>query len=345
MDEGRIGQGSAGGCGLAAALTELARATRFAALGAEPVLLADRVAGRGADRDGAVVVRVGDTVAKAHAPDTDAALLRTRIRVAADPALAGILLPPLPPGAVIAMGNGRSPTVAATLWPSGAPVDPDDPAVAPWEEAGALLARLHAVPAPALARRLGGPLPAMRGPAKAVRAVTRMRATVTAEVGHARTHAAARRAVERVWAGLPAWCRAETAPPHVTGGALCHGDFHLGQLVRHPAPDGAWHLIDVDDLGCGEPAWDLARPAAWYAAGLLPAADWGRLLGSYQATAGTTGQDPWPELDAPARALTAQLAALALVRSTTARRPLDEDEVCLIDACVRIACLASGVTP
>jgi hypothetical protein len=37
---------------------------------------------------------------------------------------------------------------------------------------------------------------------------------------------------------------------------------------------GALVLIDVDDLGVGDPAADLARPAGFWAAGLLPDGDW-----------------------------------------------------------------------
>ena len=40
---------------------------------------------------------------------------------------------------------------------------------------------------------------------------------------------------------------------------LVHGDWHLGQLGRRSATT-PWMLIDVDDLGVGDPAWDLARP-------------------------------------------------------------------------------------
>src|SRR6185503_10428733 len=93
---------------------------------------------------------------------------------------------------------------------------------------------------------------------------------------------------------------------------LVHGDFHLGQLVRHA---GRWRLIDVDDLGTGDPAWDLARPAAWFAAGVLDPAGWAALLAGYRAAGGPAvppDGDPWPVLDPFARALTVQTAALAV---------------------------------
>ncbi|MDT3399941.1 phosphotransferase, partial [Streptomyces sp. B1866] len=149
--------------------------------------------------------------------------------------------------------------------------------------------------------------------------------------------------VLRAWAGLPAWVRAAAPAPSGAPRALCHGDFHLGQLVRlGREPDGTprWLLIDVDDLGAGDPAWDLARPAAWYAAGLLPGGDWDRFLGAYRAAGGTAagppGTDPWPFLDVPARALTVQTAALALVKAAAAARPLDEAEEAVLAACTRI---------
>ncbi|MGW7197979.1 phosphotransferase [Streptomyces chryseus] len=297
-----------------------------------------------ADRPDGTVVRHGAVVAKSHAPDTDAAALTARIAAAAHPLLAGILLPPLPvppaqrsaaratgPRGFTAELHGRP----VSLWPYGTPVDPDDPDAAPWEEAATLLARLHATAPGAL--RLPAPLPPMRGPAKAARAVARMRASGPHPAGAAT-------AVLRAWAGLPAWARDE-APPPPARTALCHGDLHLGQLVR--APSGApredrWLLIDVDDLGVGDPAWDLARPAAWYAAGLLAPDVWNRFLGAYRAAGGTavpSGGDPWPQLDVSARALTVQTAALALAKSAAAERPLDEVEELVVDACARIASL------
>ncbi|MEU9968003.1 phosphotransferase [Streptomyces malaysiensis] len=291
-----------------------------------------------ADRPDATVVRCGHVVAKAHPPGTDPAELAVRLGVAAHPRCAGILLPPV--DGMAPLPDGRM----VTLWPYGEPVAPDAPDAAPWAEAGSLLARLHAVPV----GELPGPLPAMGGPAKVARAIARLRAAALPDT-------TATRAVLRAWAGLPGWARGvdradganHTDRAHHTDRAdrgerpeaqgLCHGDLHLGQLIRPRATD--WRLIDIDDLGLGDPAWDLARPAAWYAAGLLAPEDWERFLGAYRAAGGSAAgrRDPWPRLDVPARALTVQTAALALAKAAAAGRALDEAEEAMVEASVRIA--------
>ncbi|MCT4356752.1 aminoglycoside phosphotransferase family protein [Streptomyces sp. Je 1-79] len=266
-----------------------------------------------ADRDDGTVVRHGAVVVKAHAPGLDPDEHAARIAVAALDALGGILLPPhVPP----------TPTVAArplTTWPYGVPVDPADPDAAPWEDAARLLARLHrTTPPPGL--------PPMRAPVKAALAVERMLRS-----GAPRSAVGT---VLRAWRTLPE----ET----VAHDLLCHGDFHLGQLVRDPRTPGApWVLIDVDDLGLGDPAWDLARPAAWFAAGILSPDVWSRFLDAYTRAGGpaVAAHDPWAQLDIPARALTVQTAALALAKSTAEERPLDEVEEVMIDTCARIGSL------
>ncbi|MBZ3902452.1 phosphotransferase family protein [Streptomyces griseiscabiei] len=272
-----------------------------------------------AERADGTVVRHADTVAKAHAPGTDPTRLALRLTVAASHP--EILLAPL--DTTPALLHGR----LVTCWPYGTPVDPDTPEAAPWEETATLLARLHRqAPPPGLAP--------MRGPAKAARAVARLEA---AAPDHPATAS-----ILRAWRTLPAWARSETPMPDTT--ALCHGDLHLGQLVRHPATTGPWRLIDVDDLGVGVPAWDLARPAAWYACGLLHPEEWTRFLTAYRRAGGpavAADGDPWPSLDVPARALTVQTAALAVAKSTTAGHPLDEAQQSVVDACDRMG----GIPP
>ncbi|MEU3688687.1 phosphotransferase family protein [Streptomyces narbonensis] len=273
-----------------------------------------------ADRDDGTVVRHGPLVAKAHAPDTDAEAHRARLALAAHPGVAGVLLPPLPLP-VPSQGGAELDGRPVSVWPYGSPVAPDDPDAAPWEEAARLLALLHLTPPPP---ELAPRLPAMRAPLKVSLAVDRMLRT-------APDHPAAA-TVLSAWRTIPG---GEPGPR-----LLCHGDFHLGQLVREPRPvgDGPWRLIDVDDLGLGDPAWDLARPAAWFAAGILPPEVWSRFLGAYQEAGGpAVGGDPWVQLDVPARALTVQTAALAVAKSTAERRPLDEVEDVMIDTCGRIA--------
>ncbi|HLL32347.1 MAG TPA: aminoglycoside phosphotransferase family protein [Streptomyces sp.] len=270
-----------------------------------------------ADRPDATVVRHADTVAKAHAADTDPAHLAARLTTASH--LPGILLPPLTETPLALHGR------LVTLWPYGTPVDPDDPDAAPWEAAATLLAHLHRAPAPTI------PLPPMRGPEKAARALARLTA---AAAPHPATPT-----IWRAWSDLPAWARAEAPMPDTA--TLCHGDLHLGQLVRADGtPQSPWRLIDVDDLGVGVPAWDLARPAAWYACGLLPPDEWTRFLEAYRAAGGPAvpaDGDPWPALDVPARALTVQSAAQAVTKALSAARPLDEVEQSLVDACARMA--------
>ncbi|WP_443080579.1 phosphotransferase family protein [Streptomyces sp. PTD5-9] len=280
-----------------------------------------------ADRADGTVVRSGPVVAKAHAPGAPAAELLARLALAGHPRLTGILLAPLRPRPVAPPAALHDRLV--TLWPHGEPVDPGDPDAAPWTEAAALLAALHRTPPPASLA-----LPPMRGPAKTALAVARMRAARPGDPATAPVLAA--------WRRLPAWARDEAAPPARRSRFLCHGDLHLGQLVRHPAPHGPWLLIDVDDAGTGDPAWDLARPAAWYAAGLLPPDVWPRFLDAYRAAGGPAVPaegDPWAALDVPARALTVQTAALALAKSAAEGRTPDEAERTVIDACARIAAL------
>ncbi|MFJ5831127.1 phosphotransferase [Streptomyces sp. NPDC093089] len=322
-------------------LDRLAAVARDAAHGAgAPCRCPGETVGVLADREDGTVVRHGGLVVKAHAPDTDPEAHRARLALAGHPDVAAVFLPPLAdPGPEAPERFGGRPV---TVWPYGSPVDPADPDAAPWEEAARLLAALHRTPPPggsAPGGSASGP-PEMRARVKVALAVDRM---VRAAPGHPATAT-----VLDAWGTLPGRDRdgapgAEgdgAAPAHRT---LCHGDFHLGQLVRDEGPEagrapGRWRLIDIDDVGWGDPAWDLARPAAWFAAGILPPEVWSRFLGAYQEAGGpAVGADPWVRLDVPARALTVQTAALAVAKATAGRRELDEVEAVMVDTCARIA--------
>ena len=87
-------------------------------------------------------------------------------------------------------------------------------------------------------------------------------------------------------------------------------------------------LIDVDDLGVGDPAWDLARPAGFWAAGLIPDSDWTVFVDAYRTAGGAALPpapiDPWPVLEPFARAAVIQAAAS------------NPDDELLLAACARM---------
>jgi hypothetical protein len=223
-------------------------------------------------RSGAAIVIDGDVVHKLHRPGTDPQALRRRLRVAAR---SDCLLAPLDVEPDLVGDRWR------TRWPlvETVPLQPD---AVPWAEAGGLVARLHSEPVGVLALPNGGP-------DRLARALARLGDGPDADV------------IRRAASGLTV---PSTAGRPVT---LVHGDFHLGQLGWR----GTWVLIDVDDLGVGDPAADLARPAGFWAAGLLPDTDWHRFLDGYRDADGPAlpPGDPWPVLEPFARAAVVAAAA------------------------------------
>ena len=222
-------------------------------------------------RSGADVVVDGDTVTKTHRHDTDPQALRQRLRVAVR---CPELLAPC----------GAEPDRVGDRWRTSWPrvdVVAAQPRDLPWRAAGELLASLHGQPVDDLVLAPG--------------AQQRLR-----------------RAVDRLGTGSRADVIRTAASrlrlPPVGRETLVHGDFHLGQLGRH---DGRWVLIDIDDLGVGDPRWDLARPAGFWAAGLVPDVDWHAFLDGYRAAGGPAlpAGDPWPALEPFARAAIITAAA------------------------------------
>ncbi|WP_245667554.1 phosphotransferase family protein [Actinomadura macra] len=261
------------------------------------------------DRHGVLVVRVGDVAVKAHQPDREYGvpfLERTRLAETLQHIVVGPLAPPIDV-------DGRTVTIS----PYGEPVNPEEEL--PWEDGARLLAALHSVPVPPDA-------PSWGRPTRVGRLVSRLGNGPAEDV------------VRRAFATLPAWVQGAAGEPSGRAECLIHGDWHLGQMVR--GTDRQWRLIDIEDLGRGVPAWDLARPAALYSAGVLPPEEWGRFLDAYRAARGpavpATG-DPWAALDLPARSLAIQIAATCVISAGNENRSLDGSEQAMVDACARIS--------
>lgn len=272
---------------------------------------------------GAVLAVRGDLVVKVHPAGTDTTDLAARVATAARADLAAVLAPPCRPD-VVPVGDPARP---ATLWPRLDVLAPGSP-TAPWPQAATLLAALHRTPPHGLPEH-GLPehgLPPHGAQARLRRAVGRLDRPD-------RTHAAGARAVgtagRRVLADLDG--------PPAARPCLVHGDWHLGQLGRDAA--GRWLLLDLDDLGTGDPAWDLGRPAGFHAAGLLDDGTWSAFLSAYRAAGGPAvpaDGDPWPVLDVPARAEVVVAAARAVVRVLDGLEPWDDDAEALVAACARM---------
>jgi aminoglycoside phosphotransferase (APT) family kinase protein len=225
-------------------------------------------------RSGAEIVVDGDVVHKLHRPGTDPRALEIRLGVATR---SRSLLEPV--DAVPERVGLR----LRTRWPRVETVVPE-PECVPWAEAGRLLAQLHREPV-TMRRPHGWP--------QRLRRMLRSTNDVT---------------IRRAAAELPGEVWRAGSPDRPT--TLVHGDWHLGQLGRRSAT-APWLLIDVDDIGVGDPAWDLARPAGFWAAGLIPDDDWAVFLASYRDADGPAVPpgDPWPVLDPFARAAVIQAAA------------------------------------
>ncbi|WP_404389112.1 phosphotransferase family protein [Humibacillus xanthopallidus] len=278
--------------------------------------------GRVTTPSGALVAHLGDVVVKVHHPRADPAALAARLAVVTGLAAYDLFVQPLAATATIEPATRR----LVTAWPTVEVLDPDDDDL-PWAAAGALLARLHRT-APPRAERA----PAVHGGAERLaRAVRRVGSLpVSYEDRHRLGSLGARLVAELGEVGE----RSHPAGPAPT--TLVHGDWHLGQLAR---VDGGWRLLDIDDVGLGDPAWDLGRPAGFWAAGLLGDGDWHAFLAGYRASGGPgvppdgADGDPWPRLDLAARCA----VFVATVRELGSPSASSENSASdLLQACARM---------
>lgn len=253
--------------------------------------------------DHAQLYTCAGVVVKLHPRGTDVVLLARRLQSMARPGVSRFWIQPL---RALPMPGPRG--RLATTWPHVGVLTPTDQP--PWTQLGTLLATLHQTPP----SRPGAP------PSGAPARLTRATAYLRQHTGE-----------NLDWlAELGDGLIRQLRQPSRT--ALIHGDLHLGQLGR--PPEGSWKLLDPDDTGTGDPAWDLARPAGLWAAGLLDDVSWNALLTAYRDAGGpavpSTG-DPWANLDLPARAAT----LIATVQALRSPEHPDMTRV-LVQACRRM---------
>ncbi len=120
-----------------------------------------------------------------------------------------------------------------------------------------------------------------------------------------------------------------------------HGDFHLGQIVfvKDNVRTKAM-FIDVDTMCVSIPEWDLARPAALFASGILPPDAWQSFIESYgknRANYEFSQEELWSNLDIPAKVMVVKLATSAVNRALQTREDLDDSEIQLIETCNAIS--------
>lgn len=269
---------------------------------------------------GARLAFVGGAVVKVHRQHTEPAHLRARLASVVESPLSSAFVPPLTPEVMTAPDGSP-----VTAWPSVRVLGPDDEI--PWSDVGALLARLHRLPVPAA-------LPGHAATDRLARALERARGlpdetsrSLLVELGERLL-----REVREVTGTVERAQRHTIGSPPRQEDSAVHGDFHLGQVGLW---ESGWRLLDIDDVGIGDPAWDLARPAGFWAAGLLDDHAWAGFLDGYRGAAGPAVpalRDPWPPLDLPARCAVHVGAVRVLTRAVHSDLTADA----LLAACRRM---------
>ncbi|MBP9708853.1 MAG: phosphotransferase [Oligoflexales bacterium] len=269
-------------------------------------------------RGSAYVVKYGNIVAKIHSTSTDIIELKSRIDLIGQESICNFFLQPLLRKVEIVKGR------LLTLWPAGLTSESASVDRLDWKEHALLLAEFHKA-----SFRIENKEQVLAKAGNEFR-LQRM---------HSRFQASKNcKEKNYVLGAFSTLTFADSKHGQNNACHVIHGDWHPGQVVQYN--DNA-KLIDIDDVGIGNPAWDLARPAAWYLASFLSDSIWQDFLDSYRDAGGPAikGKNPWEFLELPARTVVIQSAAKALIDTQTETRLLDDFELELINMCRRIQAL------
>lgn len=207
-----------------------------------------------------------------------------------------------------------------TVWPAAETHLPNSVDQFEWVESAQLLASLHNLSV--RTKRLVRP------------------AGWLGRLGHLKTKIEACRAFpderKTLLAALETLPRFSSTTWHENNTSLVHGDWHPGQVVRS---SNQLKLIDCDDVGLGNPMWDLARVAGWSLAGVISHEVWTSFFNHYAAARQLTNQQietVWQNLELPARAATILSAATGVIHAEKEQRDLEDYEKELFESCQRI---------
>lgn len=207
-----------------------------------------------------------------------------------------------------------------TLWPAAHTFLPASVEQFEWVESAQLLAKLHSlsIPSSRLVR-----------PAGWLSRLGRLKSKI--ETSHA--FPAEKKTLLAALATLP---RLGSTCWHMHTTSLIHGDWHPGQVARS---GHELKLIDSDDVGLGDPMWDLARVAGWSLAGVISNEVWNTFFSHYAAARLLNKQQietVWQNLELPARAAAILSAATGMLHAEKEQRELEDYEKELLESCQRI---------
>jgi hypothetical protein len=227
--------------------------------------------------------------------------------------------------------------VSISYWPEAERISPDKLTDGLWSEIGSLLAKLHSTPL------MNSKL---RFPAEVFPIFSEVNEKIAdcfKQGTSGSKHRLHLETINHAWISILTHknFHKEVKDIRLRSKVWSHGDFHLGQIVFiHDRGKNAARFIDCDTLCHSIPEWDLARPAALFAAGILPAHLWQSFIESYaehKFKYKLNERKLWSKLDIPAKVMTVKLATNAVNRATLSGDNLEDSELQLIETCKAIS--------
>ncbi len=277
------------------------------------------------------VLQHDSVIAKCHFA-ADNMMLSEKIRTIQEPDFQSIFLQPHR-----SSYHCQNDKFGISYWPEAERISPDKLTNAFWSEIGALLAKLHSTPIKNSN---------LRFPTELFSNFTQVNEKIANSFAYCSVnpkHKKHLKKINQAWISILTHKNFHKVVKDIRlrPKVWSHGDFHLGQIVfikSHGTTTA--RFIDFDTFCCSIPEWDLARPAALFAAGILPAHLWNSFIVSYAGDKFNHKLNEnklWSKLDIPAKVMTVNLATIAVNRATLTDENLEDSELQLIETCKAIS--------